>query len=849
VKTPNRAHPRHRRSIRKVVAVLALGGVIGVGAVAAPAIPAPPASAGWTNTTDSWAKSMGTTLNAASKIFNFEKAPGFLGAVGVLAFAGPILTAIFGGDSGPTIQDVLDKLDDIENRLDDIEAELTTVSHQIDTVDADVLLGTCQVETSALTDLLTRVETAQMAYAAVVDATRATQDAASAQQLKRVTSAFVETVFGAGQSAQILVSSTDMGRALTGAHNRLVSTPGSAGVIETCGRAFHKQWANERSTAASGLGATGNGAWLDDRDYYQPLQDLLRYWQTVQAQGLMMLQQAAYLQAVVGYQSAGNALSPDDGAQACASVSQDSDAYGLCTSARTFSDTFFANVTAEWQQAGVPYTDDRVVLSLGTAASGVPSSGGATPSILWVRDNAQIWQPTADGGASDDGRAGYALTPDYDGFSDWSVASDADWDAMIASYTASHPATAPASVESFNAVVRAMWDVTDSAGRNLFAIPAGTRDYAPVLIALFQQTQAVHAVPTDGTCTTRWGVPSRCGTPFDTWATANIPDPSVPAPLAMTEPTVGPGDTADRAVCVAPEWQSMTGTITGGTVEYGDATWTAVAADGESAVVTKPWGEALSLVDDVLPSTPWEQQPASFAVACQVSASFAGEANVTEVPSSALAVSLVDGAWRVGVQAPAGVTESPQTGVTSDGSDTTLSATFAVPQGEAANVTGTDAAPADGGIPTPTPTAGSTPAALGAGRGTGLAMSRVLAADPASPVTWEKRESGTDDWVVVELPARTTTGTEPGVPHAVARDTVRTELELTGISSADHGDQYRASYTTASGVQLTSEPTRIQVASVVKPWLPGLIVAVVLVAMMLGGVFVANGVRSRRRRA
>ncbi len=424
--------------IRHAVATITVATLVGVGASVAPFASTQPAYAA-SSKLENWANALSKTFTSAGKVFGIEKSIGFLAGSGVLTFAGPLISMLL-TDSGPSLGDVMSKLGDVENQLASVQQDLDAIDSEVRQADLDALMGTCDVETSELTDLLTDVESAQNEYNQMISQMKTIDDMSDVENLKKQTDGFVQTVFGAGKTSQTFIDGTDLGAAILAAHNRLVSTGGSHGVIEACGKAYLDDWRNRTASpsAIAAASTTAAGAWVGDEEYYSSLQDLVMYWQTVQAQAVYLLQQAAYLQAVQGYATEVAPLTTEEAAHACSSVQKGSDAYALCASTLTFTQNFRADIVTQWEQAGVPYSDDDVVLALGSDVTGIASST-AIPSRLWARNPDAFGDGAAQ--ATPQGPAG-AFDTTFAGWSGWSPAGSTEWNQLAAGLTASHQGTA-----------------------------------------------------------------------------------------------------------------------------------------------------------------------------------------------------------------------------------------------------------------------------------------------------------------------------------------------------------------------------------------------------------------------
>ena len=115
-RVPGARRPGARLS--RAVAAVAVTAVIAGGAVVIEQ-PQPAQAASWSGagTATTWISGMNSALGNVGKLLGRE----FTGASLFLDILGPTISSIFGGDTGPGIQDVLDRLqqlDDIERKLD-----------------------------------------------------------------------------------------------------------------------------------------------------------------------------------------------------------------------------------------------------------------------------------------------------------------------------------------------------------------------------------------------------------------------------------------------------------------------------------------------------------------------------------------------------------------------------------------------------------------------------------------------------------------------------------------------------------------------------------------------------------
>ncbi|QJU52668.1 hypothetical protein SCB71_04790 [Herbiconiux sp. KACC 21604] len=454
--------PRRRpRWLVRTAAAVAIGAVVAGGSVVAS--PPQSAQASWQGDTSTWINGLNSSLSGVSEVFGKK-----LGPLNIaLSFAVPIISSIFGDggggkDPGPGIQDVLDKLnelDDIENRLDVMQEKLAQIESEVLKVDIDTLMGTCTVQTAPLKDYLAKVRASQTDYENVlteIDRLRE-EKSGDKNRLKAYVDAFIKSTLGA--TDQYSVNSSAMALSITTVHERMVSGGGGSGVIQDCGTAYLAQWrfAHTASGQAQAVTADQAGAWVDDRQYYEPLQNLVQYWQIAQTQGVFLLQQAALMQATKQYvKQSGQHVLPADASAVCSralSTEKAPNAAVVCDTSLRYSKGFYTDIVNEWRQVGVPFSDDKVMMSLGTEVTGVQKTvtvydattqkftdtNVSTVSRLWVRDPAASGVPWQWGTWATTG----AAATSYAGFSGFVPAGSAQWGDLVGGYEVSHPGVKP----------------------------------------------------------------------------------------------------------------------------------------------------------------------------------------------------------------------------------------------------------------------------------------------------------------------------------------------------------------------------------------------------------------------
>lgn len=484
---------RRRRWVTRTAAGIAIGAVVATGSIALE--PPQPAQADWQGGFQEWLGGLNSSLGTAGQLFSVETGPFNI----AMSLAGPLISAIFGTGGGPGIEDVLDKLqelDDIENKLDVMQNELVEIHENVLDVDLKVVMGTCTLQTVTLPDYIADLKTAQDTYSQVLtEIEEARKNGASeTPDLKHAINAFIRETMGGAD--QVDVVSSSMAHKIRSVHEHLVSTGGRAGAIESCGAAYYEEWKLHQTSAAS-RGATteaDRGVWLDDRQYYEPLQEVVRYWQTAEAQGMFLLQQASLMQAALEYTQADKlTLAPEDAASVCreAIEKKAGNARFVCNSALNFSNTVHDMIVDEWKQVGLPISNDQVVMSLGTDITGVTNGTAAMDSLVWARKPSTFPAPWVKGSWND------TVTPvTVDGIPGFAPATSPQWNTLQSAYVTSHTTVIPVVQTPVQKLTRAgtstsTWDI------------AGVKPFAPFdLLTLMRENTIpasdAHAFDTTG---------------------------------------------------------------------------------------------------------------------------------------------------------------------------------------------------------------------------------------------------------------------------------------------------------------------------------------------------------------
>ncbi|MBM9469350.1 DUF7507 domain-containing protein [Nakamurella leprariae] len=380
-----------------------------------------------------WTDSLASSTNVLSKVFNWSSTS-LVGAPGIelaLTLAGPILTSIL-GDEGPDLQDVLDELDDLQDDLQQMQQELSTISTQILQDGVDTEVGDCDLQISELESYRSTIDEANEDYLAWITALQDVRTSGTADA-KNARDQFINSVIG----TDLLVFDTELANAIDTIHTSLTS---QAGIIQTCGQASMTTWKADNLPPAT-VGADSSGAWVDDREYYDGVTQVVQFWQIAESHALFLLQQAVLMKLGSEWPRHTDELTREDSQQICSlAVTAVPHLHSLCTSMQSYgSTTAYGYLTAEWAAAGVPYTDDDVILSIGSSTtSGVP---GSVPFTAWVRDPGSSGIPWA---TTPQSWATTQTAATFDGIDNWLPAGSVQWEGLNSGYLATHTSVAPA---------------------------------------------------------------------------------------------------------------------------------------------------------------------------------------------------------------------------------------------------------------------------------------------------------------------------------------------------------------------------------------------------------------------
>jgi hypothetical protein len=435
------------RTRRRIAAGAAGVAMMAAGLTLLP-VTAPPSQAVSTSTLGMFDQSVGNVVRILGKLVQTEKNgkwvkwetnPWFVAPASLLVLGAPLFNQVV-KDKDPNA-DALDKVTNLVTKVKAMQTELSQMQQSLDavtvtltTAHANSMLGACHAQTAQLNDYLTALQTGNDMYAEIVDQLQHLRTPADVAVLKEYTDQFVKDQLGTA----VLVDGAPMAKAVDRVHIALMNSAGAQGMIQICGKAYLADWKARNLAAAPKMSAGSPGLWMDDRAYYKPLQDLVEFWETAQAQGVYLLQQAVLIKA--GLLGAGKIPAPTDGpAQVCDKQHADAvtDVGLLCSSAAEYTKRFYGNLVTELRTVGAPYSDDKVVLQTGTKITGLRGAGDVDiPTTIWARDPAATklsWatSPQLPGLSTKGGS--------YDGLDDWVPADDEQWLGLTAGYRQSHP--------------------------------------------------------------------------------------------------------------------------------------------------------------------------------------------------------------------------------------------------------------------------------------------------------------------------------------------------------------------------------------------------------------------------
>lgn len=470
---------RRRRAGRIATAIMSLALVAStaVGAVATTPAPAGAASVG------DFIAGASRVFGDGSKIFEGKGYKAHIPYAYGLALASDFLTLFGVGreePSGPSIQDVLNKLDTMSQQLDAIQTQLNAIQTQLGALGAaiaqEIHAATCTTQHGLQNPAVASVTLLARDYQGLLQdeahLADATHPAEAVATLDRSFSEFTNNVLGPGDS--LLISSWPMAQRISEIHTALMgSGPDQDGLIRTCGRVALEQWQGT-------LKANPKAGWVDDRSYYQGIDDEVRWYQSYQVQALGYIEEAGYYRAAQLYarEYPSEKLSPSQPGAVCRLALDkhpDGATAKLCRSIATELESARKDLAAEWQLAGVPYSNDQVVLSIPSFARG---SSGDVRATLWIREPSTL----PDGrGYSTFGDPPSALSS-YGGYRGWRIATTDDWAQLYGALKESggngdSVLTTMNTSGAFRAILPPKWTDLEKADKDSYALWALSKSF------------------------------------------------------------------------------------------------------------------------------------------------------------------------------------------------------------------------------------------------------------------------------------------------------------------------------------------------------------------------------------
>ena len=429
------------------IGILLASGVSSAGADEATTAPAPsgspteapsapsesPTSTGGPKTTTDYISGTSSVFGGISKLFSIfgdKSLDPFATGIGALAsIALPFISAFWTSSPGPSIQDVLNKLDQMTEQLNQIQNQLAAVQAQIAALQSEVHLGNCSTLIANLNPTLVAINASQRQYQQLIEDATALPTALNAtlraSTLDKNFNDFATNVLGSGVS----VADSPMGRSIALINTDLLN-PGAGlgqGIIQSCAKVGFDNW--QTSTAK-------NAQWLDDRGYSQQIAAFVVSYQNYEVQALNYIEEASYYRAtqLLHSEKPSLVITVDQRAKACQLAHQqvpDGSAARLCKNVKAMITSTYNALVDQWKFTGRPYSDGRVVLSLGSKITG--ASG--TKPVLWVRD------PSTLPSNMNQGTWDTTTLPNVgiSSLTGWKPASLTDWNGLEADWQAVNP--------------------------------------------------------------------------------------------------------------------------------------------------------------------------------------------------------------------------------------------------------------------------------------------------------------------------------------------------------------------------------------------------------------------------
>jgi hypothetical protein len=389
----------------------------------------------------------GKAFDAGAKVLKaFNAFPGGEQVALGINLLSTILGPLFGLGitEGPTIQDVLDKLDQmteqlnqIQTQLNQIDAKISQLQIQLAGLSKQIANASCNGLLADLNPYIDTITGVSHLYGTTLTTAEGLPTSPDPTATLATTKAdYTNLVTAAlGKNANTPVGGP-LDKAIAGIHRSLVGEGGNAdnGVIHTCAKAGLLNFQAGKATTH----------WVDDRSYYAYVTALVNYYENYEVLALSLVQEATYYQVTQRLADAHVIISPEQTKSACALKQADAgDPLQLCRDSATLTDDVYQDLVDEWTLTGRPYSDDKTVLQVGSATSAQP---GNIKPILWVRDPKAVPAAMATGTWKTDPNK----TGTYDNLSGWKPAGLAEWTSLLTSSIQTNDGSCPGSVHSPN---------------------------------------------------------------------------------------------------------------------------------------------------------------------------------------------------------------------------------------------------------------------------------------------------------------------------------------------------------------------------------------------------------------
>ena len=379
------------------IAALAVVGMVGTGTMTTPAtaqakLQPVAAQAPLVSSSDS---------STATDLFK-SLAEGAAGEVGGAA-AGWAMSAIglsgHSDDQAEALASISDQLKTIINQLNELQSSISALTDAIKVLDCDSLSSQLLGDRQLIDALATQ-------YQGFTDEASGAYGPATVPPQDKMTQ----------WAADVTNETNGVGSAIDGISDLLLSSAAGQGIISAC---------LQPSVIHPPIYGT-----LGDTDYYNKVANLINFYYDYQAEGLLLLQEAYHYQAQQSFVQAGGTPPPaDDPGYICENAT-DSSTNFVCTLSIDQTNDLYQRLALQFELAGLPYTDDKVIL-LNNSGANPPlfvrslekftqAAGDACPTPLTSADPCQSVTLAT---AGDTHSVGSPMKVNYDGYTTWTAAT------------------------------------------------------------------------------------------------------------------------------------------------------------------------------------------------------------------------------------------------------------------------------------------------------------------------------------------------------------------------------------------------------------------------------------------